>query len=118
MAPSDKASGELRGKARLRAEIVEMAQTLHEIGVVNDEDLARTSRAMLGRDVEPRLSAMSPEEIVALRETQGLTRDGMAAFLNVAPSTLSQWERGMRRPTGAALKLLHVVKHNGVAALG
>ena len=30
---------------------------------------------------------------------------------------MSQWERGERRPTGAALKLLHVVKRNGNEAL-
>ena len=40
----------------------------------------------------------------------------MAAFLNVAVSTVSQWERGERHPTGAALKLLHVVKRNGIDA--
>jgi putative transcriptional regulator len=118
MSPNAKASGELRGNARLRAEIVEMTQTLHEVGVVSDEELVRTTKAMLGRDLQPRVPDMSPEEIVALRNTEGLTRDRMAAFLNVAPSTVSQWERGVRRPTGAALKLLHVVKHNGVAALG
>jgi putative transcriptional regulator len=37
--------------------------------------------------------------------------------MNVAVSTISQWERGERRPTGAALKLLHVVKRNGIDAL-
>ena len=41
----------------------------------------------------------------------------MAGFLNVAVNTVSQWERGERRPTGAALKLLHVVKRSGIAPL-
>ena len=41
----------------------------------------------------------------------------LAAFMNVAVSTVSQWERGERRPTGAALKLLHVVKRSGIAPL-
>jgi len=118
MGPNAKANGELRGNARLRAEIVEMTQTLHEVGVVSDEELVQTTKAVLGRNAQSRVPDMSPEEIITLRKTQGLTRDSMAAFLNVAPSTISQWERGVRRPTGAALKLLHVVKHNGVAALG
>jgi putative transcriptional regulator len=30
---------------------------------------------------------------------------------------LRQWERGERQPTGAALKLLHVVEQNGLDAL-
>jgi putative transcriptional regulator len=37
--------------------------------------------------------------------------------MNIATNTVSQWERGERRPTGAALKLLHVVKKSGVEAL-
>jgi len=37
--------------------------------------------------------------------------------MNVAVNTVSQWERGERQPTGAALKLLNVVKHNGLDAL-
>jgi len=32
-------------------------------------------------------------------------------------STVSQWERGERRPSGAALKLLHVVKRGGIGVL-
>ena len=111
MGPNAKANGELRGNARLRAEIVEMTQTLHEVGVVSDEELVQTTKAVLGRNAQSRVPDMSPEEIITLRKTQGLTRDSMAAFLNVAPSTISQWERGVRRPTGAALKLLHVAPH-------
>jgi len=41
----------------------------------------------------------------------------MAAYLNVTPHSVSQWERGERRPTGAALKLLHVLRKSGVEAL-
>lgn len=42
----------------------------------------------------------------------------LAGHLNVATNTIGQWERGERRPTGAALKLLHLVKRFGVAVLG
>lgn len=41
----------------------------------------------------------------------------LAGFLNVAASTVSQWERGKRRPTGAALKLLNLVKRGGILTL-
>jgi DNA-binding transcriptional regulator YiaG len=32
-------------------------------------------------------------------------------------NTVSLWDRGERKPTGAALKLLNVVKRNGIEAL-
>ena len=40
----------LRGKARLRCEIVEMTRTLHKVGAVSGEELERTILQMLGRE--------------------------------------------------------------------
>jgi putative transcriptional regulator len=106
-----------RGKVRLRAEIVEAMRGFHKIGAVSDAELAKTTMRMLGKDALPRVEPMSPSQIVAVRERMGVSQAVMAAFLNVAVSTVSQWERGERHPTGAALKLLHVVKQNGIEVL-
>ena len=111
------ASSEPRGKARIRSEIVEMSRALHKVGAVSDAELRKTTLRMLGRDALPVVKALSPAEIVAVRERAGVSQAVMAGFLNVAVSTVSQWERGERRPTGAALKLLHVVKGRGIEAL-
>jgi putative transcriptional regulator len=59
----------------------------------------------------------SPSQIARLRKRAGVSQAVLAAFLDVAVNTVSQWERGERKPTGAALKLLHVVKRNGIEAL-
>jgi putative transcriptional regulator len=106
-----------RGKARMQAEIVEAMQGLHKIGAVSEAELTKTTLRMIGRDALPRVLPMSPSQIVAVREQTGVSQAIMAAFLNVAVSTISQWERGERHPTGAALKLLHVVKQNGIEVL-
>lgn len=107
----------LTGRARLRSEIVEMTHGLHRLGMVSDKDLEQTTMRMLGRDALPKVAALSPAEIVKLRERVGVSQAVMAGFLNVAVGTISQWERGERRPTGAALKLLHVAKDKGLEAL-
>jgi len=117
MSKRTKARGELRGKARLRAEIVEATRGLHKIGAVSDDELKKTTMRMLGRAALPKVEAMTPAEITAVREKAGVSQAVLAAFLNVAVNTVSQWERGERHPTGAALKLLHVVKRNGIQAL-
>lgn len=39
----------------------------------------------------------------------------MAKYLGVATATLSQWERGERKPGGPALKLLVLAKNHGLA---
>jgi putative transcriptional regulator len=106
-----------RGKARIRAEIVDMSRALHKIRAVSDAEHQKTTLRMLGKDALPKVKILSPAEIVAVREGVGVSQAVMAGFLNVAVSTVSQWERGERRPTGAALKLLNVVKRGGIEPL-
>jgi putative transcriptional regulator len=110
-------TGALRGKTRLRAEIVEISRALHKVGAINDAELEQTTLRMLGRDALPKVKALSPREIVAVRERAGVSQAVLAGFLNVGVMTVSQWERGLRRPTGTALKLLHVVKTKGLEVL-
>jgi putative transcriptional regulator len=117
MTKKSKAKGELKGKARLRSEIVEAMQGLNKAGLVSDADLEKTTLRMLGRDALPKVDNLSPAEIAKLRERAGVSQAVLAGFLNVAVNTVSQWERGERKPTGAALKLLHVVKRSGIEAL-
>ena len=106
-----------RAKTRMRREIVDAMQGLHKVGAVSDAALEKTTLRMLGRDALPKVETMSPAEIAAMREHRGISQAVLAAFMNVAVNTVSQWERGEREPTGAALKLLNVVKHNGLDAL-
>jgi putative transcriptional regulator len=117
MAKQGKAKTELRGKARMRAEIVEAMRALHKVGAMSDDELQKTTMKMLGKDALPKIEALSPAQIVGVRKHTGVSQAVLAAFMNVAVSTVSQWERGERRPTGAALKLLHVVKRSGIDAL-
>ncbi len=107
-----------KGKARRRAELVEISRMLNRHGIVSDGDLEKTTIAMLGRDALPKVPVLSAAEIVAVRERAGVSQAVMAGFLNVAVSTVGQWERGERKPTGTALKLLHVVRSKGLEALG
>jgi putative transcriptional regulator len=113
----NRAKGALKGKARMRSEIVEAMRGLHRIGAVSDTELQKTTLRMLGRDALPKVADLSPSEIVQVRERAGVSQAVMAGYLNVAVNTVSQWERGQRKPTGAALKLLHVVKQSGIEAL-
>jgi putative transcriptional regulator len=106
-----------KGKARLRSEIVDMARALNKVGAISDGELAKTTMAMLGRDALPKVEPLSPAEIAKVRERAGVSQAVFAGFLNVVVSTVSQWERGERRPTGAALKLLQVVRQKGLEVL-
>jgi len=112
-----KAKAKPRAKSRMRSEIVDAMRGLHKVGVVSGDELEKTTLRMLGKDALPKVEAMTPAEIAAVRERAGASQAVLAGFMNVAVNTVSQWERGERQPTGAALKLLHVVRRSGLDAL-
>ena len=114
MTKNSKSNDALTGKARIRSEIVGISRGLHKIGAITDTELEKTTLRMLGRDALPKVADLSPSEIVKVSEHVGVSQAVLAGFLNVAVNTVSQWERGERRPTGAALKLLHVVRSKGL----
>lgn len=58
------------------------------------------------------LSEIRPREIVALRKRLALSQSVFARVLNVPKVTEISWERGRRKPTGAALRLLDLVRRN------
>jgi len=117
MTKEPKATTKPHVKARMRSEIMDAMRGLHKVGSVSGDELAKTTLRMLGKDALPKVKAMTPAEIAAVRERTGISQAVLAGFMNVAVNTVSQWERGERQPTGAALKLLHVVKQNGLDAL-
>ena len=72
---------------------------------------------MPGRDALPKVSNPVADPDCKGPRQAGVSQAVLAGFLNVAVNTVSQWERGERRPTGAALKLLHVDKSKGLDAV-
>ncbi|EGO2315412.1 TPA: helix-turn-helix domain-containing protein, partial [Escherichia coli] len=57
------------------------------------------------------------ERIRALREREHLSQPVFARYLNVSKNLISDWERGVKRPGGAALRLLSVVEKNGIQVI-
>jgi putative transcriptional regulator len=60
---------------------------------------------------------LSAAEIQALRKVAGVSQGVFARALNVQSGLVSQWERGVRRPSGPSLKLLALVKAKGFDAI-
>jgi putative transcriptional regulator len=65
----------------------------------------------------PEVQDYSPEKIVALRQANHLSQAALAAILNISPSTVQKWERGVKKPAGASKKLLNVVERKGIEVL-
>jgi putative transcriptional regulator len=63
------------------------------------------------------IEQMNAEDIKGLREKSGVSQAVFARILNVTTSTVGQWERGDKKPTGSALKLLSLMRSRGVGAV-
>jgi putative transcriptional regulator len=103
-------------KRKYRSEALRVAHAtvegLHRIGLA-DKTTMREFDAMCLTAIED----LSPRDIAAIRERAGVSQGVFAHYLNVPTTLVSQWERGERRPTGAAVKLLTIVKHKGLDAI-
>jgi putative transcriptional regulator len=52
-----------------------------------------------------------------LREREGVSQSILARCLNVTTNYVSQLERGTKRPRGATLKLLWLIRNKGLEAV-
>lgn len=94
------------------AAIHETMDTLHQIGALDKKTMRDFDRACLEA-----VPAMSPEAIKALREREQVSQPIFAAYLNVSKNLVSDWERGIKKPGGPALRLLSIVDKHGLNAL-
>jgi putative transcriptional regulator len=94
------------------AAIHETMEALHKVGAIDKQTMRRFDDACL-TPVQP----LSPKQIKALREREHVSQTVFANYLNVTPNLVSKWERGEKRPSGPALKLLSLAEKHGIAAV-
>lgn len=103
--------------SRMRAAILETAADLHSAGIMTGERFEKITMRSANRDQMKKVEPLAGKEILAIRERAGLSQAVFAGHLNIAVSTLSQWERDEKKPRGAALKLLAVIQRKGLAVV-
>ena len=74
-----------------------------------------TMRVIGGKPAKP--ADLSGEDIRKLRKSANISQAVLAGLLNVTTGYVAQLERGAKKPTGAALALLHVIKRKGIEAI-
>ena len=60
---------------------------------------------------------IAPAAIKQLREANKVSQPVFARYLNTSESTIEKWETGAKKPGGAALKLLTIVRKHGLQIL-
>ena len=99
--------------SRLAKAILETVDGMHGAGIMNGDGLAKITLRHVGKPTGA-AAPITGEEIRKLREQAHLSQAVFARCLNVTTGYVSQLERGAKRPTGAALALLNVVRRKGI----
>lgn len=98
-----------KSKSAILEAVHDTAKGLHKTGVMNQVTLREFERLCL-----PPIEPLEPEEIKRIRETSRVSQAVFARLLNTSLSTVQKWEIGQKKPTGTALKLLHLVQKRGL----
>jgi putative transcriptional regulator len=94
------------------AAIHETMESLHEIGAIDKKTMHEFDAACLAP-----VRTISPEEIRLIRLRENLSQMVFARYLNVSKNLVSDWERGVKKPGGPALRLLNVIEKKGLQAI-
>lgn len=99
-------------KSEVMASIHEMMEGFHEAGAIDKRTMREFDEACLTPT-----PLLMPEEIKAIREGEAVSQPVFARYLNVSRNLVSEWERGVKRPGGPALRLLSIVRRKGLDAI-
>jgi putative transcriptional regulator len=99
--------------SRLTKALLETAEDMRRADILDEAAYAKITMRHLGKSGIPKVNPMTGAEIRALRERAHLSQAVFAKHLNLTVGYVSQLERGTKRPTGAALVLLNVIRRKG-----
>lgn len=99
-------------KPFVRATVHETVKGLRSVSVIDMVTLRDFDHHWL-----PAVEPLDPEQIKKIREASHVSQAVFARLLNTSVSTVQKWEIGRKRPTGTALKLLHLVRKRGLEVI-
>ncbi|EAT58032.1 MULTISPECIES: DNA-binding transcriptional regulator [Chlorobium] len=99
-------------KSDALAAVHETVADMFEAGVIDKRTMRHFDESCL-TPVHP----FSAEEIKALREREEVSQMVFALYLNVSKESVSQWERGQKKPAGTTLKLLSLISRKGISSI-
>ena len=94
------------------AAIHETMEALRDVGATDKQTMREFDDACLTP-----VHILSPEEIKSLRTREHISQPVLARYLNVSKNLVSDWERGVKKPGGPALRLLTVIQKKGLMAI-
>jgi len=97
-------------KSEAFAAIHETVSDMYEAGILDKQTMRRFDDSCLTP-----IHEFTPEEIRTLREREQVSQAVFAHHLNISKESISQWERGKKKPGGTSLKLLSLIARKGLS---
>ncbi len=94
------------------AAIHETMEALHDIGAIDKKTMRDFDDACLTP-----VQSFTPEQIKQIRQRENVSQPVLAHYLNVSKNLISDWERGIKKPGGPALRLLSMIEQKGMQAI-
>jgi putative transcriptional regulator len=99
-------------KSEMMFSVHEMMEGLFERGSIDKTTMREFDEMCLEQN-----PVFKPQDIKALREAECVSQPVFARYLNVSKNLVSEWERGIKKPSGPSLRLLSLVKRKGLEAI-
>jgi putative transcriptional regulator len=103
--------------SRLAKALLETATDMHTAGLLDLGAYEKITMRHLRSRGMPRVTAITAAQIRAMRARAKMSQAVFARHLNLTVGYVSQLERGTKRPAGAALVLLNVIRRKGIQAI-
>ena len=87
-------------------------EALHDIGALDKQTMREFDEACLTP-----IRDLNPDQIKEIRLRENISQPVFARYLNVSKNLVSNWERGIKKPGGPALRLLTVIQKKGLEAI-
>ena len=88
------------------------AKGLHKVKVISKTTMREYDDLCLNLVAE-----INAQDIKRIREHVHVSQPVFDRYLNTSESTVQKWETGQKRPSGMALRLLHVIEKHGLEVL-
>ena len=108
---------ETKRPSRLAQAMLETAKDMRSTGILDETAYNKITMRHLGAKDKAEVEPLTGEDIRAIREQAHMSQAVFAHYLNLTVGYVSQLERGSKRPTGAALALLNVIRRKGIGVI-
>ncbi|AXH63790.1 helix-turn-helix domain-containing protein [Providencia huaxiensis] len=96
--------------------MLELAKELHNVDAAPESLVNDLERKVRARNINKKIKVipmMSGAQIKQLRAQYGMSQATLALVLGMSKESVSKWEREEKKPSGPALRMLHLIEQRG-----